>query len=228
MTERDSQIHFTLVIHSYRSGPKLATMQRSIADISSFFGRFQMPYEVIWLNPPESAIETAVPISDKNLNLVKINDRGKKVAALHRAILSARGETILIADENLATPLGDLFKILQTAAGDKKWIWGERNFEKLHPEKSKRLQHDEIFSKIALEKNREAPKDIFCETWGFAKSSWLQQFQKAPQQNLLSITLTKLLPSTEILRVKVTDSGSSPMHYPKLKLWLSRFFFSIK
>lgn len=228
MSDKDSQIHFTLIIHSYRNGPKLATMQRSIADISSFFGRFQMPYELIWLNPSDNLSENTIPHSDANLNLVVRKDGGNKVAALHRAILCARGEVVIVADENLATPLGDLFRILQTAIGERKWVWGERNFAKLRSEKSKRLQHDEIFTKILLDKNSKAHNDIFCETWGFAKGIWLQRFQDAPNKPLLSLALSTSLPPSEIVRVKISDSGLSPRHYPQLRLWLSRFFFSIK
>lgn len=228
MTERDSQVHFTLVIHSYKSGPKLATMQRSLADIRAFFGRFQMPYEVIWLNPAKAPPQEKPDNSDDFLSLVELEERGTKTSALHRAILSARGEFIIVADENLATPLGDLFKVLQTTISEKKWAWGERNFTKLKTEKSKRLQHDELFAKIILEKNRTTASDFFCETWGFSKSSWLETFPQPPKHNLLSVALSQSIQPEAIMRVKVTDSGLTPQHYPSMKLWLSRFFFSIK
>lgn len=228
MSEEALKIPFTLVIYSYESGPKLATMQRSVADISAFFGRFQTPYEVLWINPAEDFSAKGAHPSDSLLHLVKIKDPGPKVAALYRAILTARGESIVIADENLSTPLGDLFKILQTVISEKKWAWGERDFNKINTGNSKRLQHDELFSKIVLEKNRAFYKDTFCEIWGFPKSEWTHHFKEISTHKLLSIALAHSLNPSNIVRVKITDSGLSPQHYPQFKNWLSRLFFSIK
>lgn len=173
--------HCSFVIYLFRDFKALPLF---IQDFRSFFQKFPLNYELICVIDGEyetRLFEDFKSTASQNetwqifRNPKKIGRAQSLQVGAHRA----RGEFIIFPSLMMATPLGDLFKILQHLMTDSKLMacWGERYSKKsammAHAE-NKNLKIENVFNKILKEKNPHLSPDPLCEIGGLRKTAWEQ------------------------------------------------------
>lgn len=171
--------HCSFVIYLFRD---FATLPIFLQDFRSFFKKFPLRYELICVmdsEPPENFLNDLQKNAPENESwqFIQSQQKSGRAQGLQRGMSQAHGEFIILPSTVMATPLGDLFKILQHLMTDPTLdaCWGERYSKK--PEQithsvSSSLRLENLFNKILKEKNPQASTDPLCEIGGIRNSSW--------------------------------------------------------
>lgn len=207
MESAESTLHCSFVVSD--SGNALE-MQSFKDNVTAFFKPFPIVYEIVYTSTKESTSRS------ENLRL---------------SCSKAQAPLIIILDPALPTPLGDIFKILQTLLSEPSidFCWGERlskNDSPLHLGKTPRLSQELTFNKIQQERKGLKNFDFYCECGGFRKASWEKISHSLQSKKLKNwYFFSQLLDSIQIHQLKVErvyirDSGATPSNYSKTKaLW---------
>lgn len=225
--------HCSFVIYLFREPEALPIF---VQDFRAFFQKFPLRYELICVmdgNTSEEFWNTLKDTAPENESWQILGNSHFKGRAqsLYLGAARARGEYILFPSLVMATPLGDLFKILQNLLAEPTMaaFWGERYSKKpelmLHSEKAT-LKLENLFNKILAEKNLQGPRDPLCEIGGLRKSAW-NQIQADPllQKNRgwYAVHLCQKLLQKRGLNqgfLHVHDSGLRPKDF---SLWKARW-----
>lgn len=106
----------TLCIPLFNEADKIADL---LANLSSYFGKFQIPYQVVFgLDPSTDNTESVLAAQkSSHFKIMRNAKRLGRAESLRLAILAADSPYIAIASADLSTPLGDITKLLQNLSG---------------------------------------------------------------------------------------------------------------
>lgn len=224
--------HCSIVIYLNKDEAIIAPF---LQDVRQFFNKFPLQYEIVAVTGMKAedcrdALKVAKQSSPQNETLVSVTDttRHSRASGICRGLDEAKAPVILIADPLLATPLGDLFKILQNLIGDEntELCWGNRVSKKdnaFHSPCSARHRMEHFFNAILNEKYK-ISTDPLCEIGGIKKNAWQTLRSKIPTTKgwYLSPTLQKhaLDMNLKKMEVPVYDSGRTSDSF---SLWRERW-----
>ncbi len=137
---------FSLLIYEDGSDKNLLEQ-----DLKSFFHKFSIPYEVIWISPYQQNFRHFLQLCEK-----------------------AQADYIVTLNASLTSPLGDVLKLLQTLIANDNLhiVFGER-WSKLKVKKDSFLRWEYIFTQSLIEKKRPILKDPFCPFVALRRKNWL-------------------------------------------------------
>lgn len=226
--------HCSFVINLHRD---LENLPRFLQDFRIFFQRFPLRYELVGVIHPSqqksiSILETLQQSAPENeVWHIVTGPPQSRALSLRRALDSAQGEVILTPSIVMSTPLGDLFKMMQTLLAEPTVAacWGERyskNHGALHQLPTAALRLEKVFNDIFKEKFPQREKDSLCEAGALRKSAWLQirdsaSVQKARGWYLAAACQHALREQALVQKtVFVNDSGQRPQDF---SLWKARW-----
>lgn len=209
-----------------------------LQDFRAFFQKFPLHYElVLILEPPSAACQnviaeatTAAPANER-LRILKNSKKLGRARSILAGLDAAEGNYLALADSALATPLGDLFKILQHLITDTtaSSYWGDRTLKKnssfLHPQLL-RHQIEHLFTPILRERHENLTGDILCEVGGFSRAHWLNAKKHLDSHKIIGwyvgADLQRSLQkeNLKIERIFIHDSGAVTKDY---KPWRVRW-----
>ncbi len=212
-------------------------IQEFFQNLRSFFAKFPMTYEVVCIveNKSDACIKTLTEIAEKapekeDIVLIE-NDRTLgRAKSLLRGLDEARAPFILLLSPEMATPFGDIFKLMQHLITEEVDIcWGDR-YKKLNSPFSKaphaRHRTEVIFNKIFKEKYHDGLEDPLCEFIAIKKSTWEKIKPSLYTERLTGWYLGPLLYkktkdlNLSIIELPVYDSGLTS---PSYHLWKERW-----
>ncbi|MBC7370949.1 MAG: hypothetical protein H7326_05250 [Bdellovibrionaceae bacterium] len=144
------------------------------ADVSSFFAKFPIQYEVL-LAAPRSRILPELPANFRVVPIKNANAKAKNLVAL---FAEARGEYLIASEIELAIPLSECFKILQVFFADPATdaVFGDRTQKKKKLENTKYDVHlnktESFFNGIIHDKTNWKFEDPFCPVFALKKSTF--------------------------------------------------------
>lgn len=207
-----------------------------LQDMRSFFNKFPLTYEVLFVIEKgavgcQQLLESAAMASgEREVITVLLNTQTRQRAeSLRQGLNKAQGLYLIVADPAMATPLGDLFKILQhlMSESDLDLCCGERYSKKnstIANPKTPRHHLENLFNRILKEKLETPHVDPLCETVGIKKASWQRLEANILRQKgwYLGLDIRKHSRhlALKTIEVFVHDSGKSPRSYP---LWQARW-----
>lgn len=208
-----------------------------IQDVRTFFQKFPLIYELIAVTEKNAAtcveqIQTAQTQSSAKEKIVLIQNQKflGRAESLRQGLNKADGAFLLLADPQMATPLGDLFKVLQNLMtdADVNLCWGERPSKKdspFHHGAAPRHRLERLFNAIFKERHHHMPIDVLCESGGLTKSTW-QEIEKSWNGKklrgwYLHLYIQKALTAKhKSLFIALYDSGKTS---PSFSLWTARW-----
>lgn len=226
--------HCSFVIYLNNDSAELPLF---IQDVRTFFQKFPLVYELIAVTEKNATacreqIKTAQTQSSEKEKIILVQNQSflGRAESLRQGLNKAQGAFVLIADPQMATPLGDLFKVLQhlMTESDLNLCWGERLTKKDSPFQqaaTPRHQLERLFNGILKERNQKLPADILCETGGMTKGTWQEVEKSLPSKKLsgwyLHLYIQKALATKhKSLVLAIHDSGKTS---PSYSLWKVRW-----
>ncbi len=229
--------HCSFVIYLNQDADLLSAFLR---DLRGFFQKFPLHYELVAVIEKNSSKEIAVleeairtASVKERITFVKNETHRGRAASLHQGLNKAEAPYLILADVGMATPLGDLFKILQHLMTEDNLdiCWGERVSKKKAPFSSAdtpRFRTERLFTPILKERNKNAGSDPLCEVVGIKKTAWVRL-----QENLWrhSVQGWYLHPPLMIaahalnmshIEIFVHDNGATSSRY---SVWKERWSF---
>jgi len=152
---------------------ELSRIPEFAADVSSFFGKFPISYEVLLAAPQGSSLTLAEPF-----RAIPVKNAGARAKNLEVLFAAAQGEFLFAADLDLAIPLSECFKILQVffSEAEVQAVFGDRTQKKKKLEDtaySTALNKTEtLFSGIIHDKTLWKFQDPFCPVFALRKSAF--------------------------------------------------------
>ncbi|WP_216635931.1 glycosyltransferase [Bdellovibrio bacteriovorus] len=225
--------HCSFVIYLFRD---LKALPLFIQDFRAFFQKFPLNYELICVidsTPEEHVLKELKSTAPQNESWQILTNAAKigRAQSLQKGASHARGELIIFPSLMMATPLGDLFKILQHLMSEPSMMacWGERYSKKsevmthsLHAA----LKTENTFNKILKEKNPHSALDPLCEIGGLRKTAW-SEIENAPELKkskgwFLANHCQKVLRQKNLPQhfLHIHDSGLRPTDF---SLWSARW-----
>lgn len=226
--------HCSFVIYLNNDSKELPLF---IQDVRTFFQKFPLIYELIAVTEKNASacvaqITTAQTQSSEKEKIILIQNKKTlgRAESLRQGLNQAQGAFLLMADPQMATPLGDLFKVLQHLMTDSdiNLCWGERLSKKDSPFQNAatpRHHLERLFNAILKERNHKLPTDILCECGGLTKSTW-QDIEKSWTDTklrgwYLHLHIQKTLTTKHKSHfVAIYDSGKTS---PSYSLWKVRW-----
>lgn len=230
-----STLHCSFIAYFSDDASALSLFLR---DFRSFFQKFPLHYELVLVlepdsRPCQSAIDEVArnaPVNEK-LRTIMNPQKWGRAKSLWAGLDAAEGNFLILADSALATPLGDLFKILQHLMTDTNAssYWGDRTLKQsspfLNPQKQRhRIEH--LFTPILKERHKEMSADLLCEVGGFSHSNWLKAKKHLEKNKVhgwyIGADLQRALQkeNQKIERIYIHDSGATTLDY---KPWRIRW-----
>lgn len=208
-----------------------------LRDLRSFFAKFPVQYEVIFILEKNSKKYLPLLLVEKEKSPPQetlIFQRNEKYLgrahSLVEGLNNAKAPALLIVSPEMSSPLADTFNLWQNlvteASADV--CWGNRYNKKNSPFKtseSPRLRSERFFIEL-LGQHNTLPQDSLCEVLAFKKSSWEKINSSIINKTHQGWYLSSLLRNSSILRdlkiieVPVYDSGASS---PAYSVWLERW-----
>ncbi|WP_374078680.1 hypothetical protein [Bdellovibrio bacteriovorus] len=226
--------HCSLVIYLNKDAPAVTSF---LKDLRSFFQKFPLNYELVAIiekGASECArlLEEAKKESSakETISLVQNSKTLHRARSLCQGFNAAQAPYVLVGDPQLATPLGDLFKILQNLMSESTVdiCWGNRLNKKdsvflnsLAP----RHKLERLFNGILHERNKKS-SDPLCEIGGFKKEAWVCLQEKLSTKTIkgwyLHQQLQKEIQETALNRIEIAihDSGQTSASY---SVWRERW-----
>lgn len=208
-----------------------------IQDVRTFFQKFPLIYELIAVTEKNASacieqIKAAQTQSTEKEKIILVQNQKclGRAESLRQGLNHAHGTFLLMADPQMATPLGDLFKVLQHLMTDSdiNLCWGERLTKKDSPFQNAatpRHRLERLFNAILKERNHKLPADILCESGGLTKNTW-QEIEKSWADTklrgwYLHLHVQKVLTTKhKSLFVAINDSGKTS---PSYSMWKARW-----
>ena len=156
---------------------EIARIPEFIADVTSFFAKFPIQYEVL-LAAPRSKTFPALSAMPPNFHRVPVQSAKAKAQNLALLFAEARGEFLIATELDLSIPLSECFKILQEffANDEVQAVFGDRTQKKKKLENttySTRLTGIETFFKgIIHDKTSWKFQDPFCPVFALRKTAF--------------------------------------------------------
>lgn len=230
-----STLHCSFVIYLDEDS---AAIPSFLKDVRGFFQKFPLNYELVAVVEKGAQgclkllreAQTESPPREKITILT--NDRKlRRAESLRRGLDAAEAPYLVIADPLMATPLGDLFKILQNLMGETSvdMCWGDRTTKKGSPfldNSTPRHHLEHLFNGILRERKHTPLKDPLCETGGLKKTAWQKLSEKMKSHTLRGWYLSPYIlkeaqkQALNVIEVPVHDSGQSSLSF---SLWRERW-----
>lgn len=168
---------------------------------------------------------------NESWQILKTSTKIGRAQSLQKGASHARGEFIIFPSLMMATPLGDLFKILQHLMSEPGMMacWGERYSKKssvMAESQNAALKIEDTFNKILKEKNPQRAPDPLCEIGGIRRTAWLE-IQDTPDLKkskgwFLANHCQKALRRKNLTQhfLYIHDSGLRPADFPA---WSARW-----
>lgn len=224
------QCSFVLNLHR-----DLETLPLFLQDFRVFFQRFPLRYELVVVfhssrRKDISKLEKLRQNAPENETWQLLTSRqNSRARNLQMALDSAQGEFVILPSPVLATPLGDLFKLMQTLLTEPELAacWGERyskNSGALHQQPTAAVRTEKIFNAIFKEKHPQREKDSLCEVGALRKSAWMEIRDAASVQKARGWFFTgacqHALREKALIQktVFVHDSGQRPRDFSSWKI----------
>lgn len=234
MSTPHSPPHCSLVIYLDKDAPAVTSFLR---DLRSFFQKFPLNYELVAV-VEKGASECARLLEDakkessakETITLLQNPKTLHRARSLCQGLNATQAPYILVADPQLATPLGDLFKILQNLMTESSVdvCWGNRLDKKdslFLKSQTPRHKLERLFNGILHERNKKS-SDPLCEIGGFKKEAWVRLQEKlstkVPKGWYLNHHLQIEIQETPLNRIEIAihDSGQTSASY---SVWRERW-----
>jgi hypothetical protein len=228
MQALESTSHFSLIVYLDKDAALLPTF---LKDVRGFFQKFPINYELVAIvngahNPCGTFLhEQRRHSPDKEiLTIIESSLCLSRTQAVSLALASPRTEYAVVSTVDMATPLGDLFKLLQHLMTEPKTdiVWGNRYTKKDNAyvsATSSRVKLEKFFHGIL---GKKIVNDPLCEVFAIKRRAALAidaELKGIPLRGwYLGPSLAKILTTKnlEILEVPVFDSGASSPSYRRL------------
>lgn len=206
-------------------------------DLRSFLNKFPLSYEVLFVvdkrtRDSRSLVEAATGARGERetITILENTHSLRRAESIRRGLNNALGLYLVVADLTIATPLGDLFKLLQHLMGEADLVevcWGERYSKKssaISNPQTPRHRLENLFNRILQEQRKSPYPDQLCETFGVSRETWKKIDRHLPRQVgwYLGPDIRRSSPllNLKIQEIFVHDSGKSPRSY---SLWRERW-----
>jgi glycosyltransferase involved in cell wall biosynthesis len=208
-----------------------------LKNISSYFGKFLIPYEVVICLDPSSdkSAEILEKESSSQIRVIKNSKHLGRAESLRQALLAANAPYIAATSVDLSTPLGDITKLLQQISeGGEKIAFGTRTNKKDSPflslnTKKNRLEitHMNIYWERNIRKFQDPFSTVFVMKKeikdqvlnGFVAKGWYLTPQVQEQ------VLKNNIPYAE---VPVHSTAGHAPSFPYVREYLRLFFASFR
>nr|WP_295902269.1 glycosyltransferase [uncultured Bdellovibrio sp.] len=199
-----------------------------LQDLRSFFQKFPLHYELVAVIEKGASdcvrlLEQAQKESGERerLTLVPNASHLGRAESLRQGLNKASGNYLVLADPVTATPLGDLFKILQNLMSEPTLdvCWGQRLSKKDSPflNSNSRRHHLERFFNGILQEREKHVSDPLCEIGGLKKEAWLRvkDFPAPLKGWYLHPQLQKQIAKAGLKKIEIPiyDSGKTSASY---------------
>ena len=176
-------------------------------NLSQFFQKFPLLYEVLFVVNPhqDQSLSLLQSLAERNPHYQIVENKTKLSRAqnLHKLFAAARGDVIIAIDLDLATPLSEVFKMLEVFYSDRETevVFGNRLKIKktLQNQAAPRDPLENFFSGVLKEKTPWKFEDPFCSILGIRQKSfekinarlkstgwhWTQEVQRVAQEQQL-------------------------------------------
>ncbi|QDK37047.1 hypothetical protein DOE51_05280 [Bdellovibrio sp. NC01] len=227
--------HCSLIIYLAKDADLLKTFMR---DLRSFFGKFPVNYEVIAIVEKgaklslQAITEESALSSEKERIVIKQNTKKLgRAKSLIRGLSEATAPAMLIVNAEMASPLGDVFKLWQHLITEEQVdiTWGNRYSKKDSPfmtSASPRVRTEHFFNNIMRSKEPEAIQDPLCEVLAIKKTAWQKIYHEISLGAVRGWYLSPALqrcPSfhkLNVIEVPIFDSGAMSHSY---STWIERW-----
>jgi hypothetical protein len=226
--------HCSFVIYLHQDVDSLNLLAQ---DFRAFFQKFPLNYELICVTDPSANItenvfknlQTSSPQNESWMFHKNAKHLGR-AASLKIGADQARADFIIFPSLEMATPLGDLFKILQTLMTEPTLMmcWGERLSKKsalaTHATPAKDLET--LFGRILKDRQPHSPADMLCEVGGLRRQAWIEiKYSDVVQKKkgwYLGLSLQQAAVEKKLSHqtLFVHDSGKRTADF---SLWKARF-----
>lgn len=171
-----------MVVYFHKDSAQLSEFLR---DLQGFFGKFPIPLEIICVLEKNSSI--ARETLEKQILVHKADHfsfviiENKKSLGRAQSVVQgfnqAKAPFLAPLHAELATPLGDILKLLQNLIGEEHLALtvGDRYKKKEHSflnRSTPRARTENLFRPIFLEKNKNDLQDPLCESFVIKKEAW--------------------------------------------------------
>lgn len=199
-----------------------------LQDLRSFFQKFPLHYELVAVTEKKASecaqqLEQAQKESGEREQIVLLQNTRHlgRAESLRQGLNKATGNYLILADPATATPLGDLFKILQNLMSEPTLdiCWGQRLSKKDSPfltSNSRRHRLERLFNGILHEREKHVA-DPLCEIGGLKKEAWLRvnNFPAALKGWYFHLHLQKQIAKAGLKKTEIPiyDSGKTSASY---------------
>ncbi|MDG0817888.1 glycosyltransferase family 2 protein [Bdellovibrio svalbardensis] len=209
-----------------------------LRDLRSFFAKFPVHYEVIAVVEKNATQSLQLLQTEQSLSPEKerihIHQNKKHLGRAQSLMLGfeiARSEYLLVVNPEMASPLGDVFKLWQHLVGEDQIdiCWGDRYRRKDSPftsSSSPRIRTEHFFNDLLRGKSPEDIQDPLCEVIALKKQSW-NRLRPELKKNKISgwylaaaIQKCHAIHSFKIIELPVYDSGVTSKSY---SVWSERW-----
>lgn len=216
-----------------------AQIPELLKNISSYFGKFLIPYEVVFSLDPSTDQSEKILMEesekDPRIRVLKNPRRLGRAESLRQALLQARAPYIASASADLSTPLGDITKLLQhLTETQSKIIFGTRVDKKDSPfftinTKKNSLEITHI--NILWESKRLPFKDPFSSYFVMTKEVQADLLKDlSPKGWYLTSDLQKAVLKKNISysELPIHSTAGRAANYPYLREYLRLFIHGIR
>lgn len=216
-----------------------ATLPELLQNISSYFAKFLIPYQVIFCLDPSSdrSAEILQQAVQKNasLRLIQNSRRRGRAESLRQALLEAEAPYLLSASADLSVPLGELTKLLQNLSEHSAAIaFGTRTDKKASPFLSldtKKNRFELTYISIFWEQKKRTFKDPFSSAFVLKKDFVVALLDGHPAKGwYLTPFIQKQIEHQNLpfVEVPIHSTSGGGRHFPYWKEYLRWFFRSLR
>jgi hypothetical protein len=179
MTPRP-QLSLCIPVDSVKGADDAGLIQEFVENVSQFFQKFPLLYEVLFsVNPnQDQSLSLLQYLAERNPHYRIVENKSKLSRAQNLCNLfsQARGDVLIAIDLELATPLSEVFKMLETFYSDKETevVFGNRFKSKKNLE-SQTADEDKtarFFHDVLKDKTQWPFADPFCPVVGIRRTSF--------------------------------------------------------
>ncbi len=227
--------HCSLIMYLNKDA---ALVPAFLRDLRSFFSKFPMHYEVIALVEKKAHASLSVLQNEQkaspekeHIQILQNQQHLGRAQSLIRGFNTAQSPFLLVVNPEMASPLGDVFKLWQHLVGEDPIdiCWGNRYRKKDSPfvtSSSARIRTEHFFNELLRSKDSKAIQDPLCEVIALKKQSWEKlrpDFEKKPPHGWYLAAAIQQCPTRNnlnIIELPVYDSGVTSKSY---SVWLERW-----
>ena len=215
--------HCSLIVYLDSDTSLLESFRR---DVTQFFLKFPLQYEVLLV----AHKSTNAPELPKDWTLLRIDKSQGRAEGLKQACLQAKAPFVSLANLEMITPLGEIFKMLQNimTSPEVDFCIGNRYAKKDSPfllNATPRFRSEHFFNGILKERHSSPTEDFLSEALVLRKDSFEKIAGDMPSLKNFwylgpAIIRTAQIKGLQILPIALFDSGYHPKGY---SVWKERW-----